>query len=504
MGGPKCCGCSRREFLAAAGTSAGAGLALAGCAGARPGGGPAGQAHQPRTRPLKVLPVFNCNIYPPKPAASWRVTGAIGTEEELHEEERRIAADLAAMTARAGFPLDFLPLSTVRTVEEAEAAARQEHDVLIMYAARRNAKLLETLAASGPWNLMFVRHRSGPLYYMYIGSHTHFLRKRRDEMGQPGMDTNDVVVDDTDELLWRLRSFFALKNTLGTRIVAVGGPGGWGADGATAPDRARATWKLDYRPVDFPQLKERIARARADEALARRCREEAAAYARQPGVAVETAPAFYEKAFLLCQVFRDLLREHEADAFTIDQCMSTVMPATETTACLPLTILNDEGYLAFCESDFVAIPAGILLHHVSGKPAFLCNPSMPHRGEVTVSHCTAPRRMDGRTLEPVRVLTHYESDYGAATKVEMRRGQEVTVVDPDFMGRRYMGFEAEITETPFYPICRTQLELKIRGDWERLKEEIRGFHRMVAYGRHLRETGYAVRKAGLGWLGIKP
>jgi len=78
------------------------------------------------------------------------------------------------------------------------------------------------------------------------------------------------------------------------------------------------------------------------------------------------------------------------------------------------------------------------------------------------------------------------------------------VVDPDFMGRRYLGFEAEITETPFYPICRTQLELKIRGDWERLKEEIRGFHWMLAYGRHLRETGYAVRKAGLGWLGIKP
>jgi hypothetical protein len=371
-----------------------------------------------------------------------------------------------------------------------------------MYAARRNLPVLEALAASGPWNLMFVRHRSGPLYYMYIGSHAHFLRRHRDPIARTDMDVWDVVVDDPDELLWRLRAYSALKNTIGTRIVAVGGAGGWGADGKTAPDRARDTWKLDIREVTFKELGERIAGVRADEAALRRCRDEAAAYARQPGVRLETAPAFFEKAFVLNQVFRDLLEAHEADALTIDQCMSTVMPATETTACLPLTILNDEGYLAFCESDFVAIPAGILLHHASGKPVFFCNPSMPHRGEVTVSHCTAPRRMDGQTLDPVRILTHYESDYGAATKVEMRRGQEITVIDADFQGRRWLGFEGEIRETPFYPICRTQLEIGIRGDWERLREEIRGFHWMVAYGRRLREVGYAVRKAGLGWISI--
>jgi len=504
--GPRCCGggweTSRRELLAAAGASAG--LSLLGCASGGGRGDEMAWRHKPRTQALRVLPVFNCHIYEPKPAASWRVTGAIQTEEELRQEERRIAGDLDGLAARAGFPLELLPLRTVRTVEEAQAAGKIPHDVLVMYAARRNVPVLEALAASGPWNLMFVRHRSGPLYYMYIGSHAHFLRKRRDEMGQPGMDVWDVVVDDHEEIFWRLRSFYALKNTLGKRIVAVGGAGGWGAEGKGAPERARAAWKFDIREVSYEELEKRIVRARGDEEVLRRCREEAAAYARQPGVTLETSPAFYEKAFILNRVFRDLLEEHEADAFTIGQCMSTVMPVTGTTACLPLTILNDGGYLAFCESDFVAIPAAILLHHVCGNPVFLGNPSMPHRGEVTVSHCTAPRRMDGRRMEPVRVLTHYESDYGAATRVEMRRGQEVTVVDPDFMGCRWLGFEGEIVETPFYPICRTQLELRIHGDWRRLREEIRGFHWIVAYGRHLREVGYAVKKAGLGWLGLAP
>ena len=112
---------------------------------------------------------------------------------------------------------------------------------------------MEALAANDKWNLMFVRHRSGPLYYMYIGVHTHFLRKRRDDFGQPNLDAHDIVVDDPGELLWRLRALYALKNLQGKRVVAVGGPGGWGADGANAPKQAQDLWKLDIRTVTYPR-----------------------------------------------------------------------------------------------------------------------------------------------------------------------------------------------------------------------------------------------------------
>jgi len=493
---------TRREFLTATGVTAAAGWALASAAGAAAGPDPNRQPVKPVSLPLMVQPVFQCEIYRRKPATSWRVTGAIQDENELHDEEARIRRELAAMASAAEFPLELLPLVTVENVEQAAAVSKGKHDALIIYAARRNLPVLEALAAADKWNLMFVRHRSGPLYYMYIGAHTHFLRKRRDEFSEPRMDLHDVVVDDPKELLWRLRALYGLKNTLGKRIVAVGGPAGWGADGAKAPERARQAWRLDIRTVSYPELGERIKRARGDESLVNHCRSEADKYLKQQGVTLETSLGFVEKAFVLCEVFRQLLDEAQTDAITVNECMSTIMPISETTACLPLTLLNDEGGMAFCESDFVAIPAGILLHYISGRPVFLCNPSLPHEGMLTVSHCTAPRRMDGRRLEPVRVLTHYESDYGAATKVEMQKGQSITVLNPDFAGRRWLGFQGEILDTPFYPICRTQLDVRIQGDWERLAEEVRGFHWMVAYGDHLREVGYAARKAGLQWLKI--
>jgi hypothetical protein len=492
---------TRRTFLAVASTAA-AGAALPALQAA-PASRPSSTAHQPPIRvPLTVQPVFNCEIYERKPATSWRVTGAIQDERELREEETRIRSDLAGMVASADFPLEVRELITVRGVDQATAVAKGDFDVLVIYAARRNLPVLEALTANDKWNLMFVRHQSGPLYYMYIGAHTHFLRKRRDEFGQPNMDARDIVVDDHGELLWRLRAFYALKNLLGKRIVAVGGPGGWGADGAEAPQRAQDLWKLDIRTVSYPQLGERIQKARQNQSLVNRCRGAAEQYLTQQGVSLETNREFVDRAFLLTEVFRDLLDEAEADAITINACMSTIMPISETTACLPLSLLNDEGYLAFCESDFVVIPAGILLHYVSGTPVFLGNPSLPHRGIVTVSHCTAPARMDGTRREPTRLVTHYESDYGAAPKVDMKKGQRLTIVDADFGSRRWLGFEAEILDTPFYPICRTQLDLHILGDWERLLDEVRGFHWIAAYGSHLRETGYALKKAGIGWLAV--
>jgi hypothetical protein len=331
---------SRRTFLAGVSTAA-AGAALPALQ-AVPSSGPNSQAHRPPIRvPLRVQPVFHCEIYQREPATSWRVTGAIQDERELHEEEARIRSDLARMAASADFPLGLCPLITVRSVEQATAVATGDFDVLVIYAARRNLPVLEALAAQDKWSLMFVRHQSGPLYYMYIGAHTHFLRKRHDDFGQPNMDARDIVVDDHGELLWRLRALYALKNLRGKRIVAVGGPGGWGADGAEAPQRAQELWKLDIRTVSYPQLGARIQKARQNQTLVDRCRGEAEQYLRQPGVSLETARGFVDRAFLLTEVFRDLLDEAKADATTINACMSTIMPISETTACRHLPLGND-------------------------------------------------------------------------------------------------------------------------------------------------------------------
>ena len=178
------------------------------------------------------------------------------------------------------------------------------------------------------------------------------------------------------------------------------------------------------------------------------------------------------------------------------------MPVSETTACLPLSLLNDDRYLAFCESDFVIIPAGVLLHYTCGRPVFLHNSTFPHDGIVTCAHCTAPRRLDGTRYEPARILTHYESEYGAAPKVEMPVGQQVTFIDPEYATGRWVGFKGIVKANPCLEICRSQQDVEILGDWRRLVSETRDSHWVMAYGDYLREIDYAAWKIGLSWTNI--
>ena len=495
----ECRGCrgsiGRRDFVAGLGAAA-AGLALAGRAASQ-SRDPVHQA--PIRTPLRVQPALLYATPQRRERTSWREWGGIQTEEQASEERNRIQGELAALQKNAGFPLATLPIASVKTLEEAAAVAKGRHDVTLVYAAGGGAGALEALTSPERRNLIFLRHRSGPTYLWYEIVLPRYIRKTVDEP-YPGLTPDDIVVDNQDELLWKLRGLHGLLNTLGKRIVALGGASGWGAGGRLAPDRARAIWNFNIREVSYDDLAGRLKRARADDALVRRCRAEAGKYLAQKGTSLETSREFVDRCFVLTEVFRGLLDEFQTDAFTINQCMGTIMGVSETTACLPLSLLNDEGYMAFCESDFVVIPSGVLLHYISGKPAFLNDPTYPHDGITTCAHCTAPRKMDGAETHDVRIVTHFESDYGAAPKVEFRDGQVVTNIIPDFSGKRWTGAVGKVVGSPFLPICRSQMEIALNGSSRKLIGEMRGFHWMTCYGDYAREMEYAAGKAGVGWV----
>jgi len=253
-----CCGCvSRRCFMS---------LAAAAPLGAAP-------ASAPQARPLRVQPVFIFETKQRKQAASWRWSAEIYDAQAAADEQQRIRGDLEAMGKEAGFPVEFLPLATVSTTAQASSVATGDFDVALLYAASRQADVMAALTRPGRWTLVFVRRASGPIYYMYIGVHGHFLRRQGDQLEQPGVGVEDIVVDSRADLLWRLRALSGLKEAMGTRIVAIGRPGGWGKGGAKAPERARDQWKYDIRTVEYAELDARLRSARNDSGARKRASE---------------------------------------------------------------------------------------------------------------------------------------------------------------------------------------------------------------------------------------
>lgn len=449
--------------------------------------------------PLRVKPVLVYGLSQRREATSWRPWGGLHTQDDVNNEVKRIEGELSKLASEADFPVEMLPVALARNAAEAAPVKDSDCDVILVYASGGWMDTFESLAASKKHNIMFVRHKSGPVYLWYEIAHPHFLRKATDEYKQPGMDVWDIVVDKYSEILWRLRALFGLKNTLGTKIVALGDASGWGIGYQLGPKAAREIWKLDIIPVTYQQLEPRIKKALGDDKVVQEARRQADEYLAQKGVSLQTDKQFLVNAFVLAGLFKDLMQEAGASAFTINACMGTIMPMAKTTACMPLSFINDEGLMAFCESDFVVIPSGILLRHISGKPMFFNDPTYIYDGITTIAHCTGPRRLNGKDYEPVKVCTHFESDYGAAPKVEMTKGQVVTNLIPDFASKKWVGCTAKIIDSPFYDICRCQIDIEIEGNWKKVLEDMRGFHWMTCYGDYLREVGYALKKLGIGW-----
>lgn len=464
---------------------------------------PAAEMGLRRGSTLKVKPALVYSLSKRREAWSWRPWGGLHSQNDVDAETKKIEIELKNLATKADFPMEILPLATVNSEAQATAVKDADCDVIVVYAAGGGQGWLETIAASEKPKVMFLRHKSGPVYLWYEIVHPRFLRKNTDEFRQQGMDVWDIVVDDYNEVLWRLRALHGLKNAIGTKIVAIGDAGGWGEVGnKLGPKTAREIWKLDIRPVAYEQLEPMIKKLREDKEAVEQAERQTDEYLAQKGVSLHTDKKFVVNAFLLTRVFKELMDKEQAPAITVHHCMGTIIPIAQTTACLPLTLINDEGLMAFCESDFVVIPSGILLRYICGKPVFLQNPNFPHNGVTTHAHCTAPRRMNGKDYEPVEIYTHFESDYGAAPKVQMRKGQIITVLAPSFSSKKWIGYRAKIIDHPFYDICRSQIDIEIDGDWRKLVEDEQGFHCMICYGDYLREVGYALKKVGIEWQNI--
>lgn len=441
---------------------------------------------------LRVLPVLTYQLSQRQKGRSWRPWGDIHTEEAATEELGRITRELSELAKRADFGLRPLPATKVNTRAQVDALKGTEADAVLVYASGGWTDLLEGLAALGKPMIIFVRAKSGPYYLWHEIVDSRFLRSHTDTVKQTNVGLDDVVVDDQDEILWRLRALYGLKNTLGRRIVCVGGPGGWATP--QAPERARQRFQLDMITVPIPEVNALIEAGRKDAAAMGQSRKQARAYMSARGVKSQISQEAVAEAFLLKTIFHDLMRKHNTCAVTTNGCMGSyagIMP------CLTLTLINDEGYMAYCESDFVNIPAGILLHYIAGRPTYFCNPTIPAKGRMIFAHCTAPRRMDGRTLEPVTLVTHYESDHGAATHVHFRKGQVVTVIKPDFEAKHWLALTGKIVGTPFLATCRGQIEIALDADTQEVIRNMRGFHCQIAYGDWVREVAYAAKKVGI-------
>ena len=179
-----------------------------------------------------------------------------------------------------------------------------------------------------------------------------------------------------------------------------------------------------------------------------------------------------EKALCVYGALRRLAEKHRLGAMTV-RCFD-LLSTVKTTGCLGLAILNAEGIYAGCEGDVPSMVSMCILSAVTGKPAFMCNPSRIdlRSGEMVFAHCTLPVNMP----YAMRLTTHYESDLGVAIAGKVPEGACTVFKASGDLTRHFVMAGKIKSNLDEKTLCRTQIMLELPDYGYFLKNPINNHH----------------------------
>lgn len=229
----------------------------------------------------------------------------------------------------------------------------------------------------------------------------------------------------------------------------IGEPSDWLI--ASMPDRIEIENRLGLQLISIPmeELKRQMGKAEAT-ALS----GFAQSFYRAPE---KTVPAELARAAKIYAGLIRLVRAHQLSALTL-RCFD-ILTSEQTTGCLALAKLNDDGVTAACEGDVPAMLSMLMVRAMANKASFMANPSRVSEKSVTFAHCTCPPTI----LRQYSLKTHFESGKGLAIAGEFAAGI-FTVCRFDFANNKYALATGKSVVYEFSSsLCRTQITLEMQG-----------------------------------------
>ena len=191
------------------------------------------------------------------------------------------------------------------------------------------------------------------------------------------------------------------------------------------------------------------------------------------------------KAYL---AIKRICQEDHLDAITI-RCFD-IVKTCDTTSCLALALLNDEGIVAGCEGDMQTLMSMLLVKKVCGAEAFMANPSQLTDTTSMLAHCTIPLNM----CDDITLRSHFESGIGVAIQGALPLTDYTLFKWGGTKLDRYFVTEAQAVEMPYSNhFCRTQITLNVDLRPYLLHHSI-GNHHVIIKGKHSKAIKEAMRK----------
>ena len=178
---------------------------------------------------------------------------------------------------------------------------------------------------------------------------------------------------------------------------------------------------------------------------------------------------------------KDIISINEVDAITV-RCFDLLKH--KYTACMALSILNDENIVSSCEGDIFALFTMFVANKLTNKPVWMANPSSVNKEENTLilAHCTVPSKMLSNFDESL-LTTHMESGLSVAIQGPLKK-QDVTILRIGSNFDKILFSTGKIVDTDMRNpnLCRTQVKIKLNVNAQTWINNSLGNHQILVYG----------------------
>ncbi len=173
--------------------------------------------------------------------------------------------------------------------------------------------------------------------------------------------------------------------------------------------------------------------------------------------------------------------ENNLDAITV-RCFDLLKH--NYTACMALSMLNDENIVSSCEGDIFALFTMFVANKLTSQPVWMANPSSINKNENTLilAHCTVPSKMLS-SFDESNLTTHMESGLSVAIEGPLKK-RDVTIlrIGGDFDKILFSTGKIIDTDMRNPNLCRTQVEVKLDKNILDWTKNSLGNHQILVYG----------------------
>lgn len=291
---------------------------------------------------------------------------------------------------------------------------------------------------------------------------------------------SEILHGELTEIIKRIfvlhSNFIAQRNLFGMRIGVIGTPSSWLVASNVDYLLAKRRWGVVYTDIQLERIYGYYAQITEDE-VGEACAE----LAGKALACREASPEDMIKGMRLYRAIKKVVEEENLSAITLS-CFRLI-EQTGTTGCLALALLNDEGIIAGCEGDLQSIFTMLATKVLTGKSAFMANPSMinARTNEIILAHCTVGINQ----AEKFIIRNHFETDSGIGIQGILPTG-DVTIVKcgGECLDEYYLSTGTLTENTNYINMCRTQVRIKMNTPAEYFLKNPLGNHHILLHGNY--------------------